>query len=365
MARGLVRPWTDRFAVRTAGAGHESEPGPLRYGTPGGLRSLVEDLAAGLESRSGTRWRTSGPGPSVDGEPAAAVVLAMPDPQASDLLADELKEELAASTGREYEPAFALAAGWARRCWRELDGVFVADDPSLRGSPTTAGAAATAAPVLVAHTTSAFAAPHLDRPRDAAEPALAALRRLLEIDRPAGVDLPAALVAGPAGGPARGAVPPGRLDGGPVRRRLGLAPDRDGLDLRPAARPGAGGALMSEPARHEPGEQLRLRQHPEGGWFRETWRAPVEFTPSGYPGPRAAATSIVFLLRAGERSRWHRVRSDELWLWQGLGPLRLRLGGTGPAPEPGDRAGRRPGPRRRAPAAGAGAGRLPGRRPSR
>ena len=82
-------------------------------------------------------------------------------------------------------------------------------------------------------------------------------------------------------------------------------------------------------------EQLRLRRHPEGGWFRETWRAPVEFTPAGYPGARAAATSILFLLPAGERSRWHRVRSDELWLWQGLGPLRLRLGGTGAAPEPG------------------------------
>jgi predicted cupin superfamily sugar epimerase len=79
-------------------------------------------------------------------------------------------------------------------------------------------------------------------------------------------------------------------------------------------------------------EQLGLERHPEGGWFREMWRAPVELTPPGYPGPRATATSIVFLLRAGEASRWHRVRSDELWLWQGLGPLRLRLGGTGPAP---------------------------------
>jgi uncharacterized protein len=81
-------------------------------------------------------------------------------------------------------------------------------------------------------------------------------------------------------------------------------------------------------------DQLGLERHPEGGWFAETWRAPVEFTPAGYPGPRAAATSITFLLQADERSRWHRVRSDELWLWQGLGPLRLRLGGTGPAPEP-------------------------------
>jgi predicted cupin superfamily sugar epimerase len=80
-------------------------------------------------------------------------------------------------------------------------------------------------------------------------------------------------------------------------------------------------------------ETLGLAAHPEGGWFAETWRAPVEFHPAGYPGPRAAATAITFLLQAGEESRWHRVRSDELWLWQGLGPLRLRLGGSGPTPQ--------------------------------
>src|SRR5436190_1740643 len=72
-----------------------------------------------------------GPGPTADGAPAAAVVLAMPDPQASDLLADELTEELAAVDGRESAPAYALAAGWRERCWRDLDGAFVADDPDL------------------------------------------------------------------------------------------------------------------------------------------------------------------------------------------------------------------------------------------
>ena len=80
--------------------------------------------------------------------------------------------------------------------------------------------------------------------------------------------------------------------------------------------------------------ELGLEPHPEGGWFRQTYRSAVTFRPDGYPGPRAAATCITFLLQAGERSRWHRVRSDELWLWQGLGPLRLRLGGSGPAPGP-------------------------------
>jgi predicted cupin superfamily sugar epimerase len=71
--------------------------------------------------------------------------------------------------------------------------------------------------------------------------------------------------------------------------------------------------------------QLGLQPHPEGGWFRETWRSEVSFTPAGYQGQRCAATAIYFLLHPGERSRWHVVRSDEIWLW---GPAsRVRLGG--------------------------------------
>jgi predicted cupin superfamily sugar epimerase len=54
--------------------------------------------------------------------------------------------------------------------------------------------------------------------------------------------------------------------------------------------------------------------------------------PSGYPGPRAAATGIYFLLAAGEESAWHRVRSDEVWLWHSGGPLTLLDGGDGGTP---------------------------------
>src|SRR5437764_15117196 len=79
-------------------------------------------------------------------------------------------------------------------------------------------------------------------------------------------------------------------------------------------------------------EQLDLARHPEGGWFRQTWRSPVSFTPEGYPGPRNAATAIYFALHPGERSAWHVVRSDELWLWHAGGPLELRLGGCGERP---------------------------------
>ena len=77
-------------------------------------------------------------------------------------------------------------------------------------------------------------------------------------------------------------------------------------------------------------ELLGLQPHPEGGWYRETWRADgVVETPHGQRSP---ATSILFLLEPGQSSRWHRVRSGELWLWQGGGRLELDLGGGGDRP---------------------------------
>lgn len=79
-------------------------------------------------------------------------------------------------------------------------------------------------------------------------------------------------------------------------------------------------------------EVLDLLPHPEGGWYRQTWAAGPEFAPAGYPGPRRAATAIYFLLPPGGESRWHLVRSDELWLWHAGGPLTLLLGGTGARP---------------------------------
>ncbi len=67
---------------------------------------------------------------------------------------------------------------------------------------------------------------------------------------------------------------------------------------------------------------LDLSPHPEGGHFRETVRLPA-----GVDG-RSRMTAILFILGAGERSHWHRVDADELWLWHAGSPLTLRIGGT-------------------------------------
>lgn len=69
--------------------------------------------------------------------------------------------------------------------------------------------------------------------------------------------------------------------------------------------------------------KLGLEPHPEGGYFRETYRAPAAlYTPSG---ERSLTTAILFLLLEGSPSGLHRLASDELWIHQAGGPLELAL----------------------------------------
>lgn len=65
-------------------------------------------------------------------------------------------------------------------------------------------------------------------------------------------------------------------------------------------------------------DRLRLKPHPEGGWYRETWRSQATM-----PDGRAAGTSILFLLETGQRSHWHRVDAEEVWIFQAGSPLLL------------------------------------------
>lgn len=66
-------------------------------------------------------------------------------------------------------------------------------------------------------------------------------------------------------------------------------------------------------------ETLGLERHPEGGWYRETFRQPAS------DGGRGLSTAILFLLDLGERSHWHRVDAAELWLWHSGSPIRLLI----------------------------------------
>jgi len=64
-------------------------------------------------------------------------------------------------------------------------------------------------------------------------------------------------------------------------------------------------------------EKLNLQPHPEGGYFRETYRAPGKMRGdpqgSGVSSDRPFSTAIYFLLKGPEVSKFHRLRSDEIW----------------------------------------------------
>lgn len=70
-------------------------------------------------------------------------------------------------------------------------------------------------------------------------------------------------------------------------------------------------------------EKLGLVPHPEGGHYRETWRA------SAPDGERPSGTAIYYLLREGEVSHWHRVDAVEIWHWHAGSALELSLSDDG------------------------------------
>ncbi|AQT81604.1 cupin [Mycolicibacterium litorale] len=76
--------------------------------------------------------------------------------------------------------------------------------------------------------------------------------------------------------------------------------------------------------------QLDLSPHPEGGYFRETWRSELvvgeSALPADFNGARNAGTAIYFVLMPGQQSAWHTVRSAELWLYHRGSPLLLEVG---------------------------------------
>lgn len=62
---------------------------------------------------------------------------------------------------------------------------------------------------------------------------------------------------------------------------------------------------------------LDLIPHPEGGYYRQTWVAENKGRPTG--------TAIYFLLKANEKSHWHKVDATEIWLYHAGAPIELRL----------------------------------------
>ena len=68
---------------------------------------------------------------------------------------------------------------------------------------------------------------------------------------------------------------------------------------------------------------LGLERHPEGGWFKETFRDPNDVN------GRSVGTAIYYLLEAGEHSHWHRVDATEIWHYYAGAPLALTVSENG------------------------------------
>ncbi len=75
--------------------------------------------------------------------------------------------------------------------------------------------------------------------------------------------------------------------------------------------------------------ELNLQPHPEGGYYKETYRAEetvaAEGLPARYAGARAMGTAIYFLLEAGQKSHFHRLKGDEVWHFYAGGGLDLYI----------------------------------------
>ena len=73
-------------------------------------------------------------------------------------------------------------------------------------------------------------------------------------------------------------------------------------------------------------QTLNLVPHPEGGWYRETYRSTAD------PGERGAATAVYYVIQPGQHSHWNRVDADEMWLWHAGDPLDLMIADSDSGP---------------------------------
>jgi predicted NAD/FAD-dependent oxidoreductase len=143
---------------------------------------LVVDLAEGLDVTSEHVVQRVGAGPVVDGEPAAAVVLAMPGPQAARLLEPGTPAARQASS-EAWTASMAVVLGWSDRRWpADLHGAFVHDSPAVDWVADDGDRRGDGAAVLVAHTTAELAARHLDQPDGVVPEVVAAVQGALGID---------------------------------------------------------------------------------------------------------------------------------------------------------------------------------------
>lgn len=89
------------------------------------------------------------------------------------------------------------------------------------------------------------------------------------------------------------------------------------------------GDRVTRPTAEELIKHLKLARHPEGGWYKETYRStetiPREALPDRFGGQRSFCTAIYFLLERGDISALHRIKSDEQWYFHAGASLTIHV----------------------------------------
>lgn len=70
---------------------------------------------------------------------------------------------------------------------------------------------------------------------------------------------------------------------------------------------------------------LQMEEHPEGGYFKSSFQADESTTFDSHGAERLLYTSIYFLLRSGDVSHLHRLKSDEIWYFHAGSPLTVHM----------------------------------------
>ena len=133
---GLAHPWTDAFRGQHG-------PATMRWSAPGGLRSLAVAMARELDVTLGHEI--------TELPEAETVVLAMPGPEALPII------DLPAARAQSWSPVVTAVLRYGERGWDDFDGAFVNDHPVLTTICDDGARRGDRAPVLVAHSTAAYA----------------------------------------------------------------------------------------------------------------------------------------------------------------------------------------------------------------
>lgn len=158
---GLAREWTDTFGVLSPDAAPGTSTGPMRWATPGGLRSLVREMLDNTDTET----------LDLDQLPDGDMVLAMPDPQSNRLVS--------VPDSVDYDPVVTLVCGFDAWDLPFQNAAFVNDHPVLEFLADDGSRRGDFATVLVAHTTASFARGYLDDPVAAVAPTVDALKEVV------------------------------------------------------------------------------------------------------------------------------------------------------------------------------------------